>query len=68
MKRLLDHQAQSRKTMPFSLLDSVGGLLLFKFTGTVFQKFVTIVNCILRKAFNSSLGKYKMIQVRNLSK
>ena len=54
--------------MPFSLLDSVGGLLLFNFTGTVFQKFVTIVNCILRKAFNSSLGKCKMIQVRNLSK
>ena len=27
-----------------------------------------IVNCILRKAFNASLGKSKLIQVRNLSK
>ena len=34
----------------------------------VFQKFVPIVNCILRKAFNSSLGKCKVIQERNLSK
>ena len=34
----------------------------------VFQKFVLIVNCILRKAFNASLGKCKLIQVRNLSK
>ena len=34
----------------------------------VFQKFVPIVNCILRKAFNTSLGKCKLIQVRNLSK
>ena len=30
MKRLLDPQAQSWKTIPFSLLDSVGGPLLFK--------------------------------------
>ena len=34
----------------------------------VFQKFVPIVNCILRKTFNASLGKCKLIQVRNLSK
>ena len=34
----------------------------------VFQKFVPIVNCILRKAFSASLGKCKLIQVRNLSK
>ena len=34
----------------------------------VFQKFVPIVTCILRKAFNASLGKCKLIQVRNLSK
>ena len=34
----------------------------------VFQKFGSIVNCILRKAFNASLGKCKLIQVRNLSK
>ena len=34
----------------------------------VFQKFVPIVNCILRKAFNASLGKCKLIQVGNLSK
>ena len=34
----------------------------------VFKKFVPIVNCILRKAFNASLGKCKLIQVRNLSK
>ena len=27
-----------------------------------------IVNCILRKAFNASLGKCKLIQVGNLSK
>ena len=33
----------------------------------VFQKFVPIGNCILRKAFNASLGKSKLIQVRNLS-
>ena len=34
----------------------------------VFQKFVPIVNCILHKAFNASLGKCKLIEVRNLSK
>ena len=34
----------------------------------VFQKFVAIVNCILRKAFNAFLGKCKLIHVRNLSK
>ena len=34
---------------------------------SVFQKFVPIVNCILRKVFNTSLGKCKLIQVRNLS-
>ena len=34
----------------------------------VFQKFVPIVNRILRKVFNASLGKCKLIQVRNLSK
>ena len=33
----------------------------------VFQKFVPIINCILRKAFNASLGKCKLIQERNLS-
>ena len=33
----------------------------------VFQKFVPIVNCILSRAFNTSLGKCKLIQVRNLS-
>ena len=32
----------------------------------VFHKFVSIVNCILRKAFNAFLGKCKLIQVRNL--
>ena len=37
-------------------------------TYRVFQKFVPIVNCILRKAFNASLGKCKLIQVGNLSK
>ena len=34
----------------------------------VFQKFVPIVYCILGKAFNASLGKFTLIQVRNLSK
>ena len=34
----------------------------------MFQRFVPIVNCILGKVFNASLGKYKLIQVRNLSK
>ena len=34
----------------------------------VFHKFVPIVNCILRKKFNASLGKCKLIQVGNLSK
>ena len=34
----------------------------------VFQKFVPIVHCILRKAFNASLGKCTLIQVRNSSK
>ena len=33
----------------------------------VFQKFFPIVNCILRKTFNASLGKCKLIQVRTLS-
>ena len=33
----------------------------------VFQKFVPTANCILRKEFNASLGKCKLIQVRNLS-
>ena len=32
------------------------------------QKFVPIVYCILCKAFNASLGKFTLIQVRNLSK
>ena len=31
----------------------------------VFQKFVPIVNCILSKAFDTSFGKCKLIQVRN---
>ena len=30
VKRFLDPQAKSWKTIPFSLLDSVGGSLLFK--------------------------------------
>ena len=34
----------------------------------VSQKFVPIVNCIWSKAFNNSLGKCKLIQVRNSSK
>ena len=34
----------------------------------MFQKFVPIVNFILTKAFNTSLGKCKLIQVRNLPK
>ena len=34
----------------------------------VFKKFVSIINCILRKAFNASFGKGKLSQVRNLSK
>ena len=34
----------------------------------VFQKLVPIVNCILHKAFNASLGKCTLIQSRNLSK
>ena len=34
----------------------------------VFQKFVPIVNCILRIELNASLGKCKLIQVVNLSK
>ena len=34
----------------------------------VSQKFVPIVNFILHKAFNASLGKCKLFQVRNLSK
>ena len=32
------------------------------------SKFVPIVNCIFRKAFNASFGKCRLIQVRNLSK
>ena len=39
-----------------------------KYCYRVFQKFVPIVNCILRKAFNASLGKCKLVEVRNLSK
>ena len=34
----------------------------------VFQTLIPIVNCILQKAFNASLGKCKLIQVRNLYK
>ena len=34
----------------------------------MFQKFVPIVNFILTKAFNTFLGKCKLIQVRNLPK
>ena len=34
----------------------------------VFQKFVPIINCSLRKAFNASLGKCKLSPVRNFSK
>ena len=34
----------------------------------VFQKLVPIVSCILRIAFNASLRKCKLIQVRNLPK
>ena len=34
----------------------------------MFQKFVPIVNCIFRKAFNASLGKCKLTQVINVSK
>ena len=34
----------------------------------VFLKFVPIVYCILRKAFNASLDKFTLIQVGNLSK
>ena len=34
----------------------------------VFQKIFPIVNCILPKAFNASVGKCKLIQVRTLSK
>ena len=34
----------------------------------LFQKFVPIVNCILRKEFNASFGKCKLIQVGYLFK
>ena len=34
----------------------------------VFQKFVPIVNFILRKAFSTSLGRCQLIQAGNLSK
>ena len=34
----------------------------------VFEKFVPILYCILRKAFNASLGKCTLIYVRNLFK
>ena len=48
--------------------DSQGDHRSDKLIYRVFKKFVPIVNCILRKAFNASLGKCKLIQVRNLSK
>ena len=48
------------------VLSEVHCFLIFIYR--MFQKFVPIVNCILRKAFNASLGKCKLIQVRNLSK
>ena len=41
--------------------------LFLHYNYRVFQKFVPIVNCILSKAFNTSLGKCKLIQVTNLS-
>ena len=34
----------------------------------VFQKFVPVENCILYTAFNTSIGKFKLIQLRNLSR
>ena len=34
----------------------------------MFQKFVSIENCILFQAFNVSLGKFKLIQLKNLTK
>ena len=34
----------------------------------VFQKFVSVVNCILCNEFNASLDNCKLIQVRNFSK
>ena len=37
-------------------------------TYRVFQNFVPIVSCILRKAFNASLGKCKLIQIGISSK
>ena len=34
----------------------------------VFQKFVPIENCFFCKAFDASIGKFKLIQLRNLSR
>ena len=53
--------------MGASLLALAKSIYYFLFY-RVFQKFVPIINCILRKAFNASLGKFKLIQGRNLSK
>ena len=47
------------------MLKTQGGLPVVIYR--VFQKFVPIANCILRKEFNASLGKCQLIQVRNLS-
>ena len=48
------------------------GLQMPRFSGgpiyRVFQKFVPILNRILRIEFNASLGKCKLFQVGNLSK
>ena len=47
--------------------DSQGDHRSDKVIYRVFKKFLPIVNCILRKAFNASFSKCKLIQVRNLS-
>ena len=59
----MDYDDDCDKTEPL-----IGFRFLAKTVYRVFQKFVPIVNCILHIEFNASLGKCKLIQVRNLSK
>ena len=68
MARLLNYCLATSELNLNALLHLFWSKQLNDDTYRVFQKFVPIVHCILRKAFNASLGKFTLIQVRNLSK
>ena len=73
VKRLLDSQAQSWKTIPFSLLDSVGDPLLFKCIiryelcpNSLSCRFFTEVFSVLGRAYPTTLeGQRTISKVRS---